>query len=92
MYTIDLDLMISSVRFYNLNQPVVKHGESGAEETSGSSAKHSIKQNFVTRFRYLGWCHLPIGGSAPLKFAMFINNSRMSGWAGGKNTILEILT
>ena len=34
--------------------------------------------------------HLPMGGSAPLKFAMFISKSRISGWAGGRNTILEI--
>ena len=33
--------------------------------------------------------HLPIGGSAPLKFAMLISKRRMSGWAGGKKTILE---
>ena len=32
---------------------------------------------------------LPIGGSAPLKFAMFISKSRISGWAGGKKTILK---
>ena len=33
--------------------------------------------------------YLPIGGSAPLKFAMLISKSRISGCLGGKNVILK---
>ena len=33
--------------------------------------------------------YLPIGGSAPLKFAMLISKSRISGCLGGKKVILK---
>ena len=59
-------------------------GGNGGSTTNFFYNKLLISQYFAKREQ-----HLPIGGSAPLKFAMLISKRRMSGWAGGKKTILE---